>query len=248
MKEKIYMIPVNDAYRSTAACPLCSLAKNIEQNSLDYYLGPSLMEPDVRISTNTTGFCGEHLEKLYQREINRLGLGLMLHTHLQDLWKDVGEDLSKAAPAPGSFFKGRDKDYKKNLEALADKMERRADACIICQKKDDTMRRYVDVLLWMFFEDRDFRAVFMTKKSHCLHHTAVLLRGAATYLSQNQAAEFVAALATLQEEGTQKLISDVEWFTLKFDYKNKDKPWGDSKTAIPRTIDFLSGEGGLSDG
>ena len=84
MKEKIYMIPVNDAYRSTQGCPLCQLKRTVESSSLDYFLGPSLMEPDVRVSTNTTGFCGQHLKKMYGKEINRLGLGLMLHTHMQD--------------------------------------------------------------------------------------------------------------------------------------------------------------------
>jgi hypothetical protein len=248
MKEKIYTIPVNDAYRSQASCPLCELSKNVEQSALDYYLGPSLMEPDVRVSTNTTGFCGHHLQKLYSREINRLGLGLMLHTHLKDFWSDIGEDLSKAAPAPGFFFKGRDKDYKKNLEVLADKIEKRSDACIICEKIDFTMQRYLDVLLWMFFEDKAFREQFQMKKSHCAHHTAFLLRGAAKYLSQKQTAEFITVLADQQREGTEKLIEDVEWFTLKFDYRNKDKPWGGAKTALPRAISFLSGEGGEDDG
>ena len=244
MKEKIYTIPVNDAYRSSASCPLCELERNVEQSSLDYYLGPSLMEPDVRVSTNKTGFCGKHLQKLYDREINRLGLGLMLHTHLKDFWTDIGDDLSNAAPTPGSFFKGRDKDYKKNLELLAEKIEKRSDACIICEKMDYTMQRYLDVLFWMFFEDKAFREQFTQKKSHCLHHTAYLLRGAAKYLSQNQAAEFITALAGQQKNGAENLIADVEWFTLKFDYRNKDKPWGDAKTAIPRAISFLSDEGG----
>lgn len=248
MKEKIYTIPVNDAYRSAAPCPLCSLAKSVEQSSLDYYLGASLMEPDVRVSTNKIGFCGTHLQKLYGREINRLGLGLMLHTHLQDLWTDVGGDLSKAAPSPGSFFKGRDKDYKKNLEELAAKMEKRADSCVICEKVDYSMQRYLDVLLWMFFEDKSFHDLFVQKNSHCMYHVAFLLRGAAKYLSQNQAAEFVRTLADQQNAGVDNLITDVEWFTLKFDYRNKDKPWGGAKNAIPRAISFLSEDGGTEDG
>lgn len=248
MKEKIYTIPVNDAYRSVSACPLCDLAANIEKSSLDYYLGASLMEPDVRQSTNSTGFCGQHLSKMYAAEINRLGLGLMLHTHLLDLKKDVGEDLANAAPAPGSFFKGRDRDYKKNLESLADRIEGRADSCIICDKISSTMDRYLDVLLWMFFEDPAFRVMFESKNNHCLHHTAFLLRGAARHLSQTQANEFVRVLARQQNMGLDEMITDIEWFTLKFDYRNKDKPWGNSKNAIPRAISLLSDEGGTYDG
>lgn len=248
MKEKIYTIPVNDAYRSMCACPLCELAGNIEKNSLDFYLGASLMEPDTRLATNKTGFCGDHVTKMYNREINRLGLGLMLHTHLLDLRKDIGETLQKAAPADGSFLKGRDRDYKKNLESLADRIESRADSCIICDKIHYTMDRYLDVLLWMFFEEPGFRELFETKRYHCLPHTAFLLRGAAKYLSQNQAGEFVRTLSGQHIMGMDEMIKDIEWFTLKFDYRNKDKSWGNSKTAIPRAISLLSNEGGTENG
>jgi len=244
MKEKIYTIPVTDAYRSSSACPLCELARNVENNSLDYYLGPSLMEPDVRVSTNRTGFCGRHLQMMYGREINRLGLGLMLHTHLLDLNSDIGAAMGKAAPAPGSILRGRDRDYKKNLEALADRIDGRADSCVICEKINYTMDRYLDVLLWMYFEDDSFRNLFGQKKQHCLHHSAFLLRGAARYLSQTQASEFVAAFSMQQQQGIGELISDVEWFTQKFDYRNKDKPWGNSKEAVPAAIAYLSGKGG----
>ena len=247
MKEKIYTIPVTDAYRSVSACPLCILAANLEENALDYYLGASLMEPNVRKTTNTTGFCGQHMNRMYGKEINRLGMGLMLHTHLLDLQSDISEDLLRAAPSSGSFLNGRDKDYKKNLEALAYKVEARMDSCIICDKVSSTMDRYLDVLLWMFFEDAGFKELFLSKDSHCLHNTAFLLRGAAKYLSQNQASEFVSAFAQQQKSCLNMMTEDMEWFTQKFDYRNKDKSWGNSKDAIPRAISFLSGEGSAQD-
>ena len=54
--EKIYMIPVNDAYSEPGGCPICRLRDKAETNYLEYYLGPSLMEPDTRKITNKTGF------------------------------------------------------------------------------------------------------------------------------------------------------------------------------------------------
>ena len=50
--EKIYMIPVNDAYNGTEECPFCFLKNKSENDYLEYYLGPSLMEPDTRKITN----------------------------------------------------------------------------------------------------------------------------------------------------------------------------------------------------
>ena len=41
----------------------------------------------------------------------------------------------------------------------------------------------------------------------------------------------------------ESLISDVEYFTLKFDYRNTDKPWGTSKNSIQRSMRFLSSDG-----
>ena len=77
--EKIYMIPVNDAYNEEGGCPVCRLRDKSEFNYLEYYLGPSLMEPDTRKITNKTGFCPVHMGKLNQSVTNRLGLGLMMH-------------------------------------------------------------------------------------------------------------------------------------------------------------------------
>ena len=244
MKDKIYTIPVTDAYVEDCACPLCLLRKNVEHTTMEYFLGPSLMEADVRTQTNKKGFCRDHMGKMYEMEINRLGMGLMLHTLLLDILEDTREDLRGAAPEPGTFFKGKDKDYKKNLELLAGRFERRSRSCIVCERIRFTMERYLDVLFWMFFEQEGFREIFEKKSRYCLQHLSDLLRGAGKYLNQNQASIFLRSLASLQLEGMRQLGDELEWFTLKFDYRNKDKPWGESKEAVPRGIALLGGEDG----
>ena len=87
----------------------------------------------------------------------------------------------------------------------------------------------------------EFRNKFLETKYHCLPHTSMLLRQAAK-LSQNEASDFVSALATSSDLAFNELIGDVEWFTLKFDYRNSDKPWGNSKNAIQRSMRFLSAD------
>ncbi|MCR5060763.1 MAG: DUF6062 family protein [Saccharofermentans sp.] len=239
--EKIYMIPVNDAYSSDCDCPLCALSKKAEENELDYYLGPSLMEPDTRKITNKSGFCPEHLGKLNRREANRLGLGLMLHTHLKDVKEDISKDIESAIPSKASLFKGRSSDYKNKLIQAADKIDRRTMMCPICEKMNNAMTHYPDVITYMFLHDNDFKERFLNARSHCLPHTAVLLR-AASRLSQNDAADFVSALYENNTKYFYPLIDDVEWFTLKFDYRNNDKPWGNSKNAIQRAMRFLAAD------
>lgn len=84
MKESIYTIPVTEAFEVKCECPICELESRFEKESVDYYLGPSLMEPENRIETNETGFCARHFELMYNTQANRLGLGLILETYLQE--------------------------------------------------------------------------------------------------------------------------------------------------------------------
>jgi hypothetical protein len=240
--EKIYTIPVNDAYNSPEICPLCMLRTRAESDYLDYYLGPSLMEPDTRVKTNKTGFCPDHMGKLNKRETNRLGLGLMLHTHLKDIKTDISPKLIKCAPGKGNFLKGRNTEYKSALNKLADSIDSRVNSCPICEKLDFTMERYADVICWMFVHDKDFTQKFSSCRNHCLPHISVLLRTCADKMSQNDAADFLPLLSSNFDSSMDELIADVEWFTLKFDYRNNDKPWGNSKNSIQRSMRFLSSD------
>jgi len=205
-----------------------------------------MMESDVRMTTNEKGFCSEHLAALYNLQENRLALGLILHTHLDDVCKDINHKLSKAAsPSAASsvakkiFSSGGD--IRPGLIKLAERIEKRVSDCVLCDRLEYTMDRYVDVILWQYFEESEFRHKFMAAKGFCLPHTALLLRGCSKYLSASQAASFAKSLTEIQNSSLEELCKDIEWFTLKFDYKNNDKPWGNSKDAVPRTIRKLHG-------
>ena len=130
--EKIYMIPVNDAYSERCGCPICRLRDKAENNYLEYYLGPSLMEPDTRKITNKTGFCPVHMGKLNKAVTNRLGLGLVMHTHLKDFDEDLNPKLKAAIPAKAGLIKGRSPEYKQKLNNVADLIEKRISLCPIC--------------------------------------------------------------------------------------------------------------------
>lgn len=240
MKEKIYTIPVNDAFSSNERCPLCDLEHNLNDQLLDYYLGPSLMEPDVRQTTNEKGFCRDHLLMLYNKESNRLGLGLMLHTHLSDLIKDLSPEMKKSIPKESVLGKGK-KNYKQVLHKTADLIEEKVKSCVICERMEATMDRYLDVIFYEYVNDPAFKAKFEAVQGFCLPHLALLLRGAAKYLNSNQASAFVSDLTRIQGRFLETLRDDVEWFTLKYDHKNRDKSWKNSKDALPRSIRVLSG-------
>ena len=90
MKEKIYTIPVNDAFLSGDECPFCFLEREAERSTLRYVAGPgaSYMEPEVRAATDAVGFCPTHIKTLYDYG-NTLGSALMLQTYYAGLIEDL---------------------------------------------------------------------------------------------------------------------------------------------------------------
>ncbi|MBP7401143.1 MAG: ABC transporter substrate-binding protein [Clostridia bacterium] len=242
MKEKIYTIPVNDAFRrNDRDCPLCVLREGLETQLLDYYLGPSLMEPDVRVSTNERGFCRTHANALHARENNRLGLGLMLHTRLTRVTGSVGDALRKAGGDARRGWTGRRKDWRDALRAAAAGVRAETESCIVCDRLADTMARYLDVTCWLYAGDDAFRAVFRGTHHFCVPHLADLLDAAASHLGQADADAMLGDLRTVAARSLGEMEHDIEWFTLKFDYRNNDKPWGNSKDAVIRAIRTLAG-------
>ena len=85
MKETIYSIPINESFEIIDGdCPVCRLHRKLIDDTLDYILGPAMMEPDVRKRSNALGFCPEHLTALLNRQ-KRLPLALVLETHIKTL-------------------------------------------------------------------------------------------------------------------------------------------------------------------
>ena len=103
MKEKLYTIPLMDAFKAEDECPFCFVERQLEQHAMDFVLGAgaSYMEDDVRAETDKMGFCRTHYKKMYDYG-NRLGAGLILKTHFQYKTKELHE--SGFSPLPGLPF------------------------------------------------------------------------------------------------------------------------------------------------
>ena len=107
MKEKLHTIPVNEAFDKVSECPVCNMRKELEEKAIDFTMGPSYMEDDVRGETSRLGFCKSHMELLYKNQ-NRLGLALILKSHMDRVIKDVEkQSASSTKIAAPSLFKSR---------------------------------------------------------------------------------------------------------------------------------------------
>lgn len=254
MKEKIYTIPVTEAFGQDCECPVCLLEKKLEDDNIEYNLGAALMEPDCRIETNKKGFCGRHFEMLYNKQENRLGLGLVTDTHIREHLPKL-QELSKAAsgavkgskisnPLAGALsgkfsLKGQsgDEPAKRLIELLTD-ME---GSCAVCDKLQRTMDRYMDVIMYLWSQEEDFRQLFSSRKGFCLVHLKQLAEASVKYLNPRQRPQFISTLLQQQVENMDRIEKELDWFTKKFDYRNSEASWGNSKDALPRSIQKLKG-------
>jgi hypothetical protein len=254
MKEKIYTIPVTEAFSEDCECPLCLLESRLEKEYIDYYLGPSLMEPDCRIDTNKKGFCRRHYELLYNRQENRLGLGLITDTHITEQLGKLKKaakpliDGSESAEGPGfslgslaAKFGSKSQPDSGPVSKVLKLLMELENSCTICGRMEYTMDRYLDVVMYLWSKERDFKQTFSEKKGFCLVHLRMLIQAAEKYLNAGDRKKFLRVLMLQQLEHMDRIEKELEWFTKKFDYRYNDAPWGTSKDALPRSIQKLKG-------
>jgi len=192
----------------------------LEHSIIHTLMGPSVayMEDYVRTETNRAGFCGRHYKALYESK-NRLGLALMVHTHLMD----INQHLRRHGP----------KSFKHLQEIEA--------ACYICDMAEKSFARYLDTFFWLFAKEEKVRQSLQTSNGCCLPHLAEVYAMAPKKLSGANLRLFYDVLFEVQQAQMDKLDKDLEWFAKKFDYRYKDESWRDSKDAIERAVERLTG-------
>lgn len=220
--EQIYTIPVNEAFEKSAAdkscgCPFCTLFNILEENELDLILGASMMEPDVRIKTNEIGFCKIHYDMMFVRK-NRLGLALMMESHLEEIVKKMS----------GGMFS--------NPIASLEKLDK---TCYVCDRIEYNFSRMIETAALLWDNDPMFHVKTTSQPYFCLPHYQRFVSAAKLRMNKKKYNEFYKQVSELEMTYLKKLKEDVSWFCKKFDYRYEDEPWYDSKDAVERTIKFL---------
>lgn len=253
MKERIYTIPINEAFDQDTECPLCVCERKLENDAVEYHIGPAMMEPDSRVETNKTGFCGPHYTKMYNLEQNRLPLALVIDTHLVGQIKDLegiykkyeGQILKESEKglldSVIDSVKGKKSPVEKATDEILRKLENLKSTCAVCDRIRMNMDRLIDNTLYLYDKEPDFRKKFYASKGFCLKHTEVLLRKAQKAFSVARQAEFLKGLLPLELVALKRVQGDVNHFTQMFDYRNAKADWKNSRDAVPRSIEKLSG-------
>ena len=237
MADHIHTIPVLDALRDNKGCAFCTMFEMLEKNAIGFIMSPAYMEDDVRKATNRVGFCARHLSQMYDAQ-NRLGLALMLHTHLQKL----NADLTKMAKArvSGSFFGGDGGGPVAKIHAYLTEVN---SECYVCSRVDGTFARYIDTFFHLWGRGGEEGDLIKAQAGYCLPHFG-MLAGAAAKMGKGKRDRFIETFVTKQITHMQTLADDLEWFTQKFDHRNADLPWNNSKDALLRAVALLGGAHG----
>lgn len=241
MKEQLYTIPLNDAVNAGDECPFCYIERSIEQDLLDFVLGSgsSYMEADIREITDKAGFCRTHFRKMFDYG-NTLGNAWILKTHYQRMIGEMQKtfaEVKSGKPRMKKKFLGQDT----GGSPIGAWVRQKEASCYICSQYRDTYDRYLDTFFYLFRQDQAFRDKIQSGKGFCLSHFGDLCETADRLLKEKDREDFYACVLPVMEENMKRVAEDVAWMVEKFDYRNKDADWKNSKDAIQRGMQKLKG-------
>ncbi len=232
---KLEISKVHDAYREGGECPLCLLAEWAEETYLRSFQHSRIMEPNVRVKTNDSGFCPLHYRALYQRE-NKLGLGLMVHTHLQTALPFIRSAMEtmRAAAASGRKGVGR-------LDDAASSMESLHDRCFICDLLSTDLDRYAFTIMYLWRRDEEFLGTFRSSRGFCLSHFLAMLAKGRQMLRADRLERWLQDCIPLMTASLEALERDLLAFTQLHHDANRSMGSDDERTALSRALQKLAG-------
>lgn len=242
MKEQLHTIPISDAMANAGECPFCYIERRTEERTMDFVLGhgASYMEADIREMTDKEGFCRSHFKKMYEYG-NSLGNAWILKTHYMRINGEMSKmfkNFKPGKPAKKGLFQ---KETPASGNSIVNWIREKEQSCYICNMVNNTFNAYMKTFFTMYRSDSDFRKQVAETKGFCLSHFALLCDMADRTLSEKELEDFYHMVLPLMEKNMDRLYEDVAWFIEKYDYKNKDADWRDSKDAIQRGMQKLKG-------
>lgn len=226
MRYDITNIPVGEIFEEKDGCPICRLRNKLEQRAVEYITGAALMEPDIRMETNRLGFCLPHYRQMLGRH-NRLGVALMLESHLAETEKRV----FSGTPLIG-----------KSAARQAKDANRVGETCFVCRQVDSAMEKMLATVCRTYEQQADFRRLFEEQPCLCLPHFSALAETAQTAMGKKERGDFTRAARRLAQEYLSELRGDIRHFCEMYDYQNSGEgaDWGNSRDAVERAVWYLT--------
>ena len=154
--------------------------------------------------------------------------------------REMKDQFQKFTPSKSGLM-GKFKKNAERVNPIGAWVQEKENSCYICNRFADTYERYMDTFFYMYKKDEDFKKRILSGKGFCLHHFGDLCEYAETRLNDKEKKEFYPAMFELMEGNMERLQEDVSWLVEKFDYRNKDADWKESKDAIQRGMQKMKG-------
>jgi hypothetical protein len=206
-----------------------------EESYLRYFQHSRFMEPNVRVMTNKQGFCPDHYRKLYQGE-NKLGLALVLHTHLGEKLPQLRKGFQEIEAGAGGGRKGKER-----LEAGVAALRALGESCFICGLLETDLDRYTFTILYLWGKDAEFPATFRASRGFCLGHFLAVLAKAREMLSAAQLPAWLADAVPLMTGSLEGLERELFAFTQLHHDANRSLGTEAERTALGRSLQKLAG-------
>lgn len=231
MKYELDTIPVWDALKAQTECPFCLLERRSRAGAVRYYLGHSVMVPEVRLNVNKIGFSAESA-RILAKDNNRLGLGLITHTRL----KAVRESSLSFLKRPTEK-----KILRKEVENLLVYLKKQSQGCLIQTKIDEDMNRFAFTFVHLLKHDQDFFSFWGQSKGLCLKHVQIVLAMAVELLSPSDLSRLASEIWLKTLENLQRVENDLQAFTQTFDATHSHELSGNPEKALERALLKLYG-------
>lgn len=242
MKEELYTTPLLDAFKEQEECPFCFIEQKLEKDALNFILGTdSYMQKDQREQTDKLGFCRTHNKKMFTYG-NALGNALILKTHFLNLMNEFNTTLDDFSYEKKSVLsKLTKKTQNEQNNTLSSWINERECTCYACDYVNRSYTRYLATFTYLCKHNDDFWDVISSSKGFCLHHFGEITKQAVNDLNTSQLERYKTVTFPLMKENLERVYGDISWFVDKFDYRNADADWKNSKDAVPRGMQKING-------
>ena len=231
MKYELETIPVWNAYEQGSECALCHLEDESERRNTSFFLGSSIMAPEMRVKLNQHGFCRRHFHMLLGGT-GKLGYSLALATHLDDLRIRLEKSEARLLSARGST---------KAVGSYCDNLETQSSDCLMCDRIRHNLLNYVYTIVKLSVDQAEFRRALDESKGFCLRHIPTVVRMAQEVIPTRNLTNWLKDLFAVQHRNLTRLAEELEEFTWQFDYQTNKKTPERAQDSLSRAVQKLAG-------
>ena len=200
------------------------------------------MESDIREQTSEKGFCRYHTKMMFDYG-NTLGNAWILKSRMEYLRKEFKKQMDQyGSVKSGGGMLGWLKKTPENTGSSSAESWLRSEEhhCYVCDRMHVIYERMLDTFIYMLRNDPAFCEKLLQSKGFCLHHFADVLRVCEEKLKPQEKEAWIPKLGELMSRNLDRMQGDIDWLIEKFDYRNQNADWKQSKDAVQRTMQKIN--------